>query len=105
MITEHFSPAIDPRLFACGCGRPECDAPPASSLLLALLGVLRRGYAAPLRVTRAGGARPATASTAARHAGAIDVHPPLPAVRCRVDLRGEPDAEGNEPRSALPARR
>src|SRR3972149_10834382 len=51
MITEHFSPAIDPRLFACGGGRPEGAPPPPSTLLPAMLEVMRRAYGAPLRVT------------------------------------------------------
>lgn len=51
MSTTHFSPETDPRLFACGCHRPECDAPPPSSVLLAMLEVMRRAYGSPITVT------------------------------------------------------
>ena len=37
----YFTPASDPRLYACGCQRKECDAPPVSTDLLARLNILR----------------------------------------------------------------
>lgn len=62
-----FTPAGDPRLFRCPCGRPDCEAPPPAAELLARLNVLRDRVGRPVIVTsgprcpswnaRVGGAR------------------------------------------------
>ena len=38
---SYFSPATDPKLYRCSCGRLECDAPAPSSVLLMTLELMR----------------------------------------------------------------
>ena len=46
-----FTPKTDPKLFRCGCARPECDALPPSADLLARLETLRYRFERPIQVT------------------------------------------------------
>lgn len=49
-MSRWFTADRDPRLFTCGCGRPACDAPPPSALLLANLDQLRDRRGAPVTI-------------------------------------------------------
>lgn len=44
----HFTPATDPRLFRCACGRLECNAPAPATRLLETLDAIRERYGRPL---------------------------------------------------------
>jgi hypothetical protein len=48
---SYFSPETDPRLFACSCGRPGCDAPPPSLMLLGILDAIRARHGKPIVIT------------------------------------------------------
>lgn len=48
---SYFKPDTDPRLFACGCARPECDAPPPDDRLVMTLELMRQYYGRAIHVT------------------------------------------------------
>lgn len=45
-----FTEQGDPKLFRCGCGRPECDAPGPTAELVRILDALRTAYGHPVTV-------------------------------------------------------
>ncbi len=47
---RHFTPATDPQLFRCPCGRSMCDAPPPTDRLLEVLDAIRDQYGRPITV-------------------------------------------------------
>ena len=50
-MSPYFTPEGDPKLFRCGCGRPECSAPAPSQTLLDRLELLRHRIGRSLRAT------------------------------------------------------